>query len=178
MDFPKFDGTDAHVWLDKCCSYFALYQIPDSFRVAMASIHMEDRAAHWFQSYKYTPRFHEWGKFIEAVLGEFDVDIHRSSTMDFLYLRQTCSVEAYHVQFEQLVYRIRLYDSSINETMLVSKFIIGLREEICNIVEMQLPDSVQRAAVLAQVQEQMLQRRRSGYKPSVTRNTPSQATPG
>lgn len=45
IDFPKFDGTDARVWLDKCCSYFALYQIPDNFRVAMASIHMEDRAA-------------------------------------------------------------------------------------------------------------------------------------
>lgn len=60
MDFPKFDGTDALVWLDKCCSYFTMYQISDNFRVATASIPLEGRAAYWFQSYKYTPGFHDW----------------------------------------------------------------------------------------------------------------------
>lgn len=91
--------------------------------------------------------------------------------MDFLNLRQTGSVEACRIQFEQLVYRIRLYDSSINETMLVSQFIIGLKDDIRHNVEMQLPESVQRAAMLALVQEQMLQRKRPWSKAQTPRHT-------
>jgi hypothetical protein len=25
MDFPKFDGTDPRIWIDKCIAYFSLY---------------------------------------------------------------------------------------------------------------------------------------------------------
>lgn len=57
MDFRKFDGSDALVWLDS--SYFALHHIPDNFCVASASIHLEGRATHWFQSYKFTPVFYD-----------------------------------------------------------------------------------------------------------------------
>lgn len=28
MDFPKFDGTNAKIWLDGCEAYFTLYDIP------------------------------------------------------------------------------------------------------------------------------------------------------
>jgi hypothetical protein len=48
MDFPHFDGSDAHIWVDKCMSYFAMYQIPVGFRVSMTSIHMSGPATHWF----------------------------------------------------------------------------------------------------------------------------------
>jgi hypothetical protein len=27
MDFPKFDGSDVRIWLDKCTSYFQLYAV-------------------------------------------------------------------------------------------------------------------------------------------------------
>jgi hypothetical protein len=57
MDFPMFDGTDVHIWLDKCLAYFALYQIPAAFRVSAASLHMTGVAAHWFQTYKLTTIF-------------------------------------------------------------------------------------------------------------------------
>jgi hypothetical protein len=36
MDFPKFEGSDVRIWLDKCRSYFSLFQIPDAFRVTAA----------------------------------------------------------------------------------------------------------------------------------------------
>lgn len=60
MDFPRFDGTDARIWLDKCAAYFAMYQIPPSFRVSAASIHMVGTIAHWFQSYNMTPGYQQW----------------------------------------------------------------------------------------------------------------------
>lgn len=70
------------MWLDKCYSYSALYRIPDNFRVDAASINLEGRAAHWFQSYKYTPGFYDWQKFIDAVIAEFEVDTHCSTAME------------------------------------------------------------------------------------------------
>jgi hypothetical protein len=48
MDFPHFDGSDVKIWLDKCMAYFQLYAIPSDFSVTVASIHMVDRASHWF----------------------------------------------------------------------------------------------------------------------------------
>jgi hypothetical protein len=47
MDFPRFDGTDVMIWLDKCSAYFRLYSIPPDFRVTAASMHMVDRTSHW-----------------------------------------------------------------------------------------------------------------------------------
>lgn len=30
MDFPRFDGTDLQIWLNKCEAFFQLYHIPDN----------------------------------------------------------------------------------------------------------------------------------------------------
>ena len=63
MDFPKFDGTDAQVWVDACNTYFLMYQIPEGFKVAAATMNLHDNAAHWYQSYKTTTGWHDWQKF-------------------------------------------------------------------------------------------------------------------
>jgi hypothetical protein len=65
-----------------------------------------------------------------VVSQEFEVNTHHIKTMALLNLRQTCSVEDYKNKFDQLVYNIRLYDSHISETMLVSQFLLGLKEEL------------------------------------------------
>jgi hypothetical protein len=60
-------------------------------------------------------------------------------------------VEDYKHQFDQLVYHIKLYDGSLGETMLVSKFLVGLKEELRQAIELHLPDSVSQAATLAAI---------------------------
>jgi hypothetical protein len=91
-----------------------------------------------------------------TVVPKFESDTHRTKTIELLSLRQTRSVEEYHRQFEQLVYHIRLYDTSLSTTMLTTQFIMGLKEELRLPVEMQLPDSVAKAAILAAIQEKLL----------------------
>jgi hypothetical protein len=142
MDFPKFDGSDVRIWLDNCLTYFHLYATPPNFRVTTTSLHMIDRASHWFQSYKHSPCNHTWEHFVVAVSQEFEVDTHRVKTMELLNLRQTRSVEEYKHQFDQLVYHIRVYDSNISETMLVSQFLLGLKFELRHPIEMHLPNLV------------------------------------
>jgi hypothetical protein len=77
---------------------------------------------------------------------EFEVNTHRIKTMEPLNLRQTGSVEEYKNQFDQLVYHILLYDNNISETILVSQFLMGLKDDLRLAVEMHLPYSVSRAA--------------------------------
>jgi hypothetical protein len=127
MDFPQFDGTDVRIWLDKCSTYFQLYSIPPNFLVTTASMHLVDRASHWYQSYKHSPGSHTLEHFVVAVSQEFEVNTHRVKTMELLNLKQTSSIEDYKQQFDQLVYHIRLYDGNISDTMLVSQFLLGLK---------------------------------------------------
>jgi ribosomal protein L32 len=81
-------------------------------------------------------------------------------TMELLNLKQTGIVEDYKNQFDQLVYHIMLYDSSTSETMLVSQFLLGLKEELRQTVEMHLPNSVSQATTLASIQEHLTERSR------------------
>lgn len=83
--------------------------------------------------------------------------------MELLDLKQTGMVE-YRTQFELLIYNICLHDTSLSDTMLVSQILIGLKDDIWSTEELQLPTTFQWAAVLAQVQEQLLQRpKHSGF---------------
>jgi hypothetical protein len=135
-----------------------LHHVLDSTGIhdSAASIHMTGAAAHWFQSY--TPEFQVWEQFVQAVIAEFEVDTHRAKTMELLNLRQTGPAEDYRKTFEQLVYHIRLFDTSLSRTMLTAQFLMGLKPELRSAVELQLPDSVAKAAILASVKEQLLDR--------------------
>lgn len=46
LDFPRFDGSDVRIWVEKCQIFFNLYQIPPGFKVQVASMHMIDSVAH------------------------------------------------------------------------------------------------------------------------------------
>ena len=75
-------------------------------------------------------------------------------------LKQEDSVQQYRTMFSQLVYQVRLYDATISETMLVTQFMLGLKEEIRAAVEIQLPHTVLLAAEYALVQEAVLERQK------------------
>ena len=147
MDFPKFDGTDVRIWLDKCEAFFRLYHIPDNFRVTSASLYLTDNTAHWYQAFKQQSAFHTWEQFCAAMLQEFDVNIHRERMKELMLLKQGGMVEEYKQQFQQLVYHIRPYEPTISNTFLVTRFVMGLKEELRSVVEMQLPATVQLASM-------------------------------
>ena len=158
MDFPVFEGSDARVWIDKCESYFALYQIPVNLHVTSASLHMRDRAAHWFQSHKAMVGVLDWDQFKLAVCEEFEQHTHQDKMLELLTLKQTGAVEDYRTQFEQLVYHVKLFDKSISDTFLVTQFVLGLKHDLRALVEIQFPTTVSKAAQLALKHESLLSR--------------------
>lgn len=178
MEFPKFDGEGVRIWLDNCEAYFQLYQIPESFKVMSASLHLHGNAAHWYQAYKLSDYCSSWSQFASAILQEFDLNMHRDCMRDLLVLKQMGTVQEYRNNFNQLVYQVWLYEGAVSETLLVTQFILGLKEEIRSAVEIQLPLTVNTAAEYALVQETVLERNRSqqgrfyrngGYKPQPQR---------
>jgi hypothetical protein len=64
------------------------------------------------------------------VIAEFEVDTHGSKTMELLNLRQSGLMDEYRKTFEHLVYNIRLFDLSLNDTMLTAQFLLGLKPEL------------------------------------------------
>lgn len=87
--------------------------------------------------------------------------------MELLSVCQHGTVEDYKRRFEQLMYHIRLYDRNLDETLLVTQFILGLKEELRGTVEVELPNTVSRPAQLALMQEAVCERdKRSTYRGS------------
>jgi hypothetical protein len=124
MDFPRFDGSDASIWVDTCETFFTLYQIALGFQVSAATMYLQDSAAHWYHAFKQDHERLEWDQFKKAVLMEFDTDTHRVKLKELLLLKQTSTVADYRRQFDKLVYHIKLYDPSFGGVMLVTQFIM------------------------------------------------------
>ena len=66
-------------------------------------------------------------------------------------LKQLGIVDEYKQQFLQLLYTVRLYEPTLSETFLVTRFIMGLKDELRSTVEFQIPYSIQVACNYAAV---------------------------
>lgn len=75
---------------------------------------------------------------------------------ELMVLKQKGTVDEYMREFNQLVYQLRLYEPSVSETILVTPFILGLKDELKPVVEIQLPSTVSEAAAYAKMQEEIL----------------------
>jgi ribosomal protein L32 len=73
-----------------------------------------------------------------------------------LSLKQRGSVEEYQQQFEELSYQVAIQNTHYDEQFYVSQFIRGLKSELRAAVESQVPETVERAILLALVQQEIL----------------------
>ena len=72
----------------------------------------------------------EWEKLAEMVLAKFDKDRYQVLLRQLDALKQTSSVLEYYTEFEKLAHGILLYNPVIDDTILVTQFISGVREDI------------------------------------------------
>lgn len=168
MDFPKFSGVDAKIWIDQCNTYFSLYTIPEGFKVSAATMNFIEPASHWYHSFKMNHAYLTWEQLQAAVVAEFEVNNHRDKLRELRQLTQEGSVADYKCKFDQLVYHIKLYDARVGELMLVTQFIAGLKDELKGAVECYMPESVTAAATIALVQEGVLSRARRQIETQLT----------
>jgi hypothetical protein len=160
MSFPRFDGEHPRIWRDKCYDYFRAFNISATLWITTATLHMDGNAAIWLQSYKKRHELGSWPQFIAAVEAEFGADDKRRSIKALLALKQTSTVEAYQKEFQTLIYQVSMYNPNYDEQFFISQFIKGLKAELRGTVESQVPETLERAFLLARVQQEVLEEAR------------------
>jgi hypothetical protein len=158
MQFPFFDGTQPKIWLDKCTRYFKIYNMEKKLWVEAASLHLQENAAKWWQVYQLQHPDVKWKKFAEDIQSKFGNDDHRSAMSELLDLRQTTTVEDYASQFQSLQYDVTMHGGHDDPVFFATQFVKGLREDIRVVVEPQVPTTVDRAVIIAKIQQKVVDR--------------------
>lgn len=156
-DFPKFDGAHPYMWFDLCHTYFEMYSTPCHQWLSVASLYFSGHAALWWQAYKRCHTVTNWEVLCAAIVEEFGQDEYDMHMSKLNQLRQSGSVLEYRRAFEEIMYQLISLDSSLNTKFFVSKFVLGLKDELRTAVRLQAPSSVTRAVSLARIQEEELE---------------------
>jgi len=119
-------------------------------------LHMDDRAAKWVQVYKLEHGLDSWSDFIEAVEQKFGATDYREALSGLFDLHQTTTIDDYITAFEGFQYQLTMHNRHLGEMFFVTQFIKGLLPGISAAVLSQVPDTMQRATMLARIQQQLL----------------------
>ena len=117
---------------------------------------MDDNAAKWAQVYKQEHGLDSWSTFFEAVEKKFGAVDYRDALSSIFDLHQTTTVEEYISAFEDLQYQLSMHNRHLGEMFFVTQFIKGLTPEISAAVLSQVPNTMQRAIMLACIQQQLI----------------------
>lgn len=101
-----------------------------------------------------------WEEFCGAVIQKFGAQEYSQAMQSLLNLRQVGSVEEYQKSFDEARYTTSVHNHTLDETLYVSQFVKGLKPELQGPVQSHVPESVERAAFVAQVQQGILDKQR------------------
>lgn len=73
-----------------------------------------------------------------------------------LELQQGDTLEAYIASFEDLQYQVTIDNNELGELFFTIQFLRGLKPEIGNVVQSQIPDTVEKAIMLPKIQQQVV----------------------
>jgi hypothetical protein len=164
LTFTKMIGDNPRIWIDMCVDYFTIFNIPMCMWTTAASLHMEDNAAKWLQVYKLQHGLGDWQVFVDAVQHKFGAYDYHKAIQDLLSVKQEGSVEDYTQEFQAIQFQVSMFNVGFDELFFTSHFINGLKEDIKLLVQPQLPNSVNKATLLARIPQQALERHKA--KPS------------
>lgn len=156
MIFPKFNGNHPKIWIGNCKLYFSIFTVPEKLWVSSATMHMEDNAAKWWQAYKQLHDKITWKSLCQAVQDQFGADDYRTALTKLIALKQSGTVEDYTTQFQALQYDITMHSCNYDDLFFTTHYINGLKDEIRAAVEPQLPPTVARAAIIARIQQKLV----------------------
>ncbi|KAJ1699376.1 hypothetical protein LUZ63_007888 [Rhynchospora breviuscula] len=134
-EFSAFDGTNPSSWRSKCESYFSIFQIPDSYKTNMATLHFNEEAQEWYDCFKEDCPDLPWPLLVEEVFDRFQPHNTSNPVGDFKRVHQSGKVADYIRQFERAKSRLIGETKIRNPTLFIQGFIEGLKDEIRYAVE-------------------------------------------
>ena len=151
IEFPRFNGDDVKSWLFRCKHFFKIDDVQENMKVELAAMHLSDRALVWHEQFlkKYGDGC-PWEMYAEQALKRFG-NVFEDPMVELKNLRQTSTVQVYQDQFEELLNRLEL-----TESLAISLFIGGLKDEIGMPVRMFKPITLSDLFTMAKMQEASL----------------------
>ena len=140
-------------------------------------MHLEGNASKWWQAYKQNHTIPNWSMFCEIIQEKFGAYDFRNAINGLLELRQTGTVEEYTTAFQALQYDITMHNNHYDEIFFASTYVAGLKDEIKAMVEPHVPTTVDRAAVIAKIQQRTLERNKTKYNRNYAANKSAQQKP-
>ncbi|PWA81057.1 hypothetical protein CTI12_AA191120 [Artemisia annua] len=145
IDFPAYAGGDPRGWILKAEKYFRYYQIPDTEKVDVASMHLEGDALDLFSWLSADQTITVWEELVLAFQKNFGPAEFQNPDEYLCSIKQTGSVQEYRQEFARRSARV----SKWPENCLLGVFLNGLKEELKSDVRIQKPRTVYNAASLA-----------------------------
>lgn len=139
------------IWVVKCEDYFGLYHVPEAMKVVAASMNMEGTTARWLQVYRLKGGLGDWRGLAKAVMEKFGADVYPKALRKMMNIKQTWELDEYIQEFQELRYGTAIHNPELDEIFFVTQFLKGLRSELQGPIMAQLPHTVDRFEVLAQV---------------------------
>ncbi|KAM5554117.1 hypothetical protein ABKV19_026048 [Rosa sericea] len=174
LEFSVFHGGDPVEWLNKAEKYFEFYQIPEERKLAIATMHLTEKASdRWFMFKHEFPQ--SWLGLADLLMREFSSHNVGDYQATLARMSQTSTVEQYMDQFTRLSRRAPGFSPQV----LLSCFIGGLKDSIKADVKAQKPRSLYEACELAKIYEQrelsLKQQSRLNYPNRIAQHRPNNA---
>jgi hypothetical protein len=158
IEFPRFNGDDVKSWLFRCKHFFKIDDVQENMKVELAAMHLSDKALVWHEQFlKKHGDGCPWEMYAEQALKRFG-NVFEDPMVELKNLKQTSIVQVYQDQFEELLNRLEL-----TESLAISLFIGGLRDEIGMPVRMFKPSTLSDLFTMAKMQEASLAATKSRY---------------
>lgn len=139
VEIPEFTGglsADEFLdWITTVDEILSLKEVPPDKQVSLIAIRFKDRAAAWWQSFRYRryldglPLLADWGELKREMTKEFLPLNFRQTLYQQLQglIQGTRSIDEYTLEFYRLVARNQLRET---EEQLVARYLHGLRPQI------------------------------------------------
>lgn len=89
---------------------------------------------------------------------QFGSDDFRSAINDVLDLKQTTTMEEYTTQFQSLQHDVTMHGSTFDPLFFATQYVRGPKDDIRAVVEPQVLTTVERAVVIAKIQQRVVDR--------------------
>lgn len=114
------------------------------------------------------------GRLCADIQAKFGSDDYRSAIAELINLKQTGTVDEYTAQFQALQYDVTMHSGKYDELYFATQYVAGLKEEIKATVEPQVPVTMERAALIARIQQKVLDRKREKFQRAAHANKAQQ----
>jgi hypothetical protein len=153
--FPRFDGEQPRRWKTRAEKYFRMYFVEPSLWISVSEMHFDGAASLWYQSIEDQVTEYSWPEFCALLLERFDRDQHEYLIRQLFHVHQTTTVAEYLSRFTQLADQLKAYNPKHDQLYFTMRFIDGLRPDIKSVVLLQRPKTLDTAATLALLQEEV-----------------------